>query len=541
MSGSSQRDNARSTPAVALVVALVIAILLGYAAASLTRPLDAGAEQTEESEPQAPADNDEADDNGEADDSDEPADSDEPSDSDEADDRDEPADSDEADEADDDEPSKDQPPSSSRTEGTRTSGLTRNLMLDSAEIESLDLDAADEEYVVYTFQGNVNSIEDETGFTVQGPTEEGKRNSVSARLMRGETDKVLVGFEDGTDLEQYRIASVETDVVRDQSEEGNPPVTIALGGAKDGTPGMATGPNLTSIKVNDTLDRVEYTFDRELDDDASPSAGDFGYRTLSGRSETGATLVDVDGDHVAVDFDSSVADAKRFYVTEGALSDKLGNPSLPGSIGENTTAPELENVERVGDRTQYDYSFSEDVTNVDPSAFHIYSETGTVYDGDGWTRVDSETIRINYPDSKDIGGKVVMGAVDDGAVEDNGTSGVSNSLNALPISGGDGASRDGLTDGPDLTGTVIDATTGQVTFEFDESINDDTDPDPANFLALTEEGDLVEARSFVEVGEDDTTVMMTFDTNIVRASEGFIVEPGAVEDHEGIPNPGGLH
>jgi hypothetical protein len=544
MAGRTHRASARVVPVTAILIALLVAIIGGYFSASVL--------PTEEAEAESSTSDDSSDssDSKDSSDSDATQDSEDSEDSDVREGKDSAASKNGKDGASSETEELTEGGSSgsngssgssgAASEGTRTSGLTQDLNLTSAKIESLDLDAMDEEYVIFTFEDTVNSIEDESGFSVQGPTTQGEQTSVSARLVRDENNQVLVGFEDGTDLDQYRIASVDTDVVRDESDEGNAPVTVALDGADSPDSGSPTGPNLVSVKVNTTLDRVEYTYDRELDDDASPSPSDYGYRTLSGRTEDGAKLVDVDDEHVSVDFDSSVEDAVRFYAKAGATDDELGNPSLPGSVGGNTTAPELESVDRVGDRTQYEFSFSEDVTNVDPEAFLIYSDSGEAFSADGWTRVDAETVRLSFPDTRDFGSQIQTGAVDEGAVEDNGISNVTNTLSALPISGGDSSGGAGMTDGPDLVGTVIDAETGQVTFEWDEELDDELEPDPSDFLALTEEGDLVESRYFVEIGNDDDTVVMTFDSNIVEASDGFIVEPGAVSDYQGNPNPGGL-
>jgi hypothetical protein len=80
--------------------------------------------------------------------------------------------------------------------------------------------------------------------------------------------------------------------------------------------------------------------------------------------------------------------------------------------------------------------------------------------------------------------------------------------------------------------------TSQVMFQFDEPTNDEMAYAPANFLALTQEGDLVEGRFFVEVGEiGDDNVTITFDSNIVAAADTYLMRPDAVEDYPGQRQP----
>lgn len=439
----------------------------------------------------------------------------------------------------DDGATKDEPAETGKDGGGRTDGLTRDLKLSSATVESLDLQASDEEYVIFTFEDNVNELQNETGFIVRGKTEDGERNSVSARLVRDENNQVLVGFEDGTDLDNYSIASVETDTVRDESDEGNPFTTVELGGA-DGDESSIAGPSLESVTVNETLNRIEYTFDADLDADATSDASAFGYRTMSGREETGAEIVDVDDENVAVDFDSAVEDAERIFVSGGAATDEQGVENPPASLGGDTASPELTSVERVGDRlTEYDFSFSDDVASPDPALFEVYDESGDAYPASDWSRVDADTVRLYFPDTRDFGDEIVLGATEAGAVTDNGNgSDITNTLASQSLDGGE--QGEGPTDGPDLLGTVSDAETGEVVFEFDEALDEDQEPDPSQFQALTMEGDLVEGRHFVEIGENSDTAIITFDSNIAAAAEDYIVEPDAVTDYQGHGNPGGL-
>lgn len=55
----------------------------------------------------------------------------------------------------------------------------------------------------------------------------------------------------------------------------------------------------------------------------------------------------------------------------------------------------------------------------------------------------------------------------------------------------------GRTSGPDLVDVSADESTGEVEYEFDEQVSDQTDVDAEDFFAVTESGDLVEGSTFV--------------------------------------------
>jgi hypothetical protein len=418
------------------------------------------------------------------------------------------------------------------TEGNRITGLTVDLRLRAAAIESLDLDDDSEEYVVFTFEDRVVDIQDESGFAVLGASGAHVESATSARLVRDHEDQVLVGFREDTDLRGFPVASVAMDAVRNEMGEGNPPDTVALGGARSGA-GHDPGPQLEDVRIDTTLDRVWFEFDQQLHEGGEVAAAAFGLRTRSGRTSDGAVVVSVDDDEVIVDFDVSVEDAERFFARAGAVTDRQGAPSLPGTIGGDSTAPELDSVRRVEGRTQYDFRFSEDVGAVEPARFQIFADDGQRYDGDRWTRVDRRTVRVAFLGARDVRDAIVWASVEEDAVRDTGLAETGNSLAGLRI--GSGGDRSGLTVGPDLTRVHPDDRTGQASFVFDEELDDDVRYDPADFYVQTEEGDLVEGRWFVEV--DDDTVVITFDADVVEAASGFLITEGAVEDEAGTPSP----
>ncbi|MFA9430597.1 LysM domain-containing protein [Egicoccus sp. AB-alg2] len=420
-----------------------------------------------------------------------------------------------------------------REEDGRTTGLTLDLRLSRAEIESEDLEDDEEEFVVYEFEDRVVEINDESGFYVRGSTSDEEVASESARLVRDEDDQVLVEFPEDTNLDQLSLAGIDTDTVRDAGGDGNPPDTVELAGAS-GRDRTSAGPELEDVDTDETLDRVRYRFDEDLDDeDGSADASAFGFRTRSGRTTTGSDVVGFDDDEIVIEFDDAVQDGERFYAEGGAVTDQAGNDSLPGSTGGDTALPELSDVNSIG-RTQFDYRFTEDVDEIEPDRFEVYTDAGDVFTGEDWSRVSSRTVRIVFSDIEDFDEDLVWAAVDVDAVRDASGSDSGNTIGGERI-GSKSNRSSGPTTGPDLERARADDDTGEVTFVFDEDVDDDLSPDPAAFQVVTVEGDLVQGRSFIEI--DDDEVVIRFDRNVVDAADGFLVEAGAVEDNSGQPNP----
>jgi hypothetical protein len=414
----------------------------------------------------------------------------------------------------------------------RITGLTTDLRLRSAEIESLDLDDSADEYVLFTFHERVVEIADESGFTVIGGAGDVEESAVDARLVRDKDNQVLVAFRSGTDLRDYPLAAVAADSVKNSSREGNPPASATLRGAHADA-GTRPGPELDEVRLDTTLDRAHYRFDTNIDD-RSPAARDFGFRTQSGRTSEGAEIISVHDDEVIVAFDDTVEHGKRFFARGGAVTDRQGRDSLPGAVGGNTTSPELDNARRANGRSQIEFRFTEDVEVADIAGFQVISDSGERYEGDSWTRVNARTIRVAFPDIRNLGeDEIVFAAVDADTVKDSSGSEAGNTLGGVRLRSS--GTRSGRTAAPDLERIDADADTGQVTFVFDKELDDDVDPDPRDFLVLTEEGDLVRGRAFIEV--DDDQVVITFDRGVVRAADGFLVEAGAVVDRGGTPSP----
>lgn len=416
----------------------------------------------------------------------------------------------------------------------RITGLTRNLRLGSAEIQPFDLDDDEDEFVIFRFESFVRSVEDERGFRLVGPAADSDVTATDARILQGSPDEVLVAFPSGTDLSAYSIATVDSGAVEDEVGQGNVPTTVPLDGS-DLAGGRSAGPDLVSVTLNDTLDRVTYRFDENLDEDMSASASDFGFYTLDGHILTGDRVISIEDNAVIVAFDDQVEDGVRFFALGGAVEDRQGTESVPGSIGDDTTSPDLVDVSRVDGDTQFDFRFDEDVAGIDPSGFAVYDDNGNRFEGEDWARIDSETVRIIFPDIDDFTDEIVVAAVDDDAVEATDGSGIHNTVGSVTINDGD--IRTGRTSGPDLTEVEVDADSGEVKFFFDENVDDDMTYDPDDYFVVTAAGDLVRGRTFVEA--DENWVLILFDKNVVEAADGFVVADGATQDFAGNESPAG--
>jgi hypothetical protein len=92
-----------------------------------------------------------------------------------------------------------------------------------------------------------------------------------------------------------------------------------------------------------------------------------------------------------------------------------------------------------------------------------------------------------------------------------------------------------VSSGPYLTSVSLDQAAGQVRFVFDKPVNDDLTYEAKNFMLMTPAGDLVHARSVVEV--NGNTVLLNFDKNVVSAARGVSLAEGAVKDFQGDTSP----
>jgi hypothetical protein len=419
-----------------------------------------------------------------------------------------------------------------RENGNRIENVSADLTLESARIESLNLNDTDQEYAVYHFGRVVHEIRDAQGFTLKGFNVDTKAAAADARLVQGDPTSVLVGFAFGTDLSRYTLGSIETGAVEDEAGEANLPGSVPLEGSTvAGSQNLTDGPDLVSVRAINSLERVVYTYDEQIDEGAG-DASRFGYYTADGMTVPATSFITADDNSITVGFDRQTEDGVLFWAQSGAAKNLRDIESSPGSVGTSTTAPDLVSVSNVIGQSQFDYTFDAPVTDVAPEKFVVYAADGTAYKATGFARPSAEVVRIAIPEIHKFSANMALAAADEGAVKVDDGSKVASTLGSRHIGS---TSANGLTAGPYLTSVSMDDAVGQVRFVFDKPVSDDLTYDAANFMIMTPAGDLVRAGSMVEV--TGNTILMNFDKNIVHAARGVVVNDGAVQDFQGQESP----
>src|SRR5581483_3464140 len=134
-----------------------------------------------------------------------------------------------------------------------------------------------------------------------------------ARLVQGDPSSVLVGFAPGTDLAGYTLASVDIGALNDEAGEANLPGTVPLDGSTAaGAQNLTAGPDLVSMRVINSLDRVVYTYDEQIDEHNGLDASKYGFYTADGMSVPAKSLVTAVDNSVTVAFDRQTEDGVLF-------------------------------------------------------------------------------------------------------------------------------------------------------------------------------------------------------------------------------------
>ena len=417
--------------------------------------------------------------------------------------------------------------------GNRIENVSANLTLESARIESVNLDDTDQEYAVYHFGRVVHEVKDAKGFTLKGFNVDTKASAADARLVKGDPTSVLVGYASGTDLSRYTLASVSIGAVEDEAGEANLPGSVPLEGSTvAGSQNLTDGPDLVSVRAINSLDRVVYTYDEQIDERAGGDASRFGYSTADGKSVPAKSIITADDNSITVAFDRQTEDGVLFWAKSAAAKNLRGIESSPGSIGTSTTAPDLVSVSNVIGQSQFDYTFDGPVSNVDLAKFVVYASDGTPYTAKGYARPSADVVRIAIPEIHKFSASMALASADEGAVKADDASQVASTPGSRHIGS---MAASGLSAGPYLTSVSMDDAVGQVRFVFDKPVDDNLTYQPTNFMIMTPAGDLVRASSMVEA--TGNTILMNFDKNIVHAARGVVVNDAAAQDFQGQKSP----
>jgi hypothetical protein len=420
-----------------------------------------------------------------------------------------------------------------RQSGNRIENVAYDLRLEDARIESVNLDDDDEEFAVFEFGRVVHDVSNASGFSLLGFDSNASVKASDARLVQGDPGEVLVSFPSGTDLSRYTMAQVDTGTVEDEAGEANLPGSVSLDGSRSGSSSDPTdGPDLESVRAIDSLERVEYRYDEQIDEGAG-DASKLGFYTEDGLLVRARSIVTAEDNILIAQFDRQTEDGELFFAEAGAVKNGKGIESSPGSIGSSTTGPDLSSVSSVIGTTQWDFRYDQPVTDVDVSKFAVYAADGTEFQATGFARPSAEVVRIAIPALHEFPEDIVVAAAEHGAVKADDGSDTPSTVGAERV--GSSTLGSGRTSGPDLESASRDTAAGQIRYRFDENVDDDLTYDPSDFMAVMPNGDLVQARSVVEI--DDDTVLVNFDKNIVAAAEAVAINHGAVKDFQGEESP----
>ena len=421
-----------------------------------------------------------------------------------------------------------------------------DLLLTSARAESVNLDDDREEFVEFCFSGQVQELTEESGFQLAGLKPSNRVGATDAQLVEnGDGRCILASFPADTDVSSYTIGVVGNSVVENRSGEVNLQDSVPLGGGRD-TRGVGgtNAPELLNVTVDATLDQISYVFDEnELGEEGTANASRFGYYTEDGTAVTGRSVESVDDDTVIIGFgndgQNQVDQAKRFFVQEGAVQDAQGNANTFGAAGEATAVPDLVSVKRAaGGGSQYDFRFDEAVQREQGGKFVLYTSDMQKLTASSVTRPSAEIVRATFSKASDFTDKIARAAVADGAVASLNTGARSNTIGAASLPrGGEGA---GPTSGPDLLDVTLDRETGQATFVFDATLEEDG-IEAASFFLVTDSGNVRAARDVVSVGTGEgvtgNSVVVLFDEATAQAAGLASVNSDAVQDQSGERNP----
>ena len=364
-----------------------------------------------------------------------------------------------------------------------------------------------------------------------------------------DNDDCLIGdVDDDINPEEATIGVVEEGVAEDRQSNENTQNSAELAGSEaEGGEGLTTGPDLIEVDINEGQDEIEYVFDEDC---MGATLGGFGYYTEDGDKVYAAVpdafdpLSGCDDDTVTIAYDEDLsdADATEGFVDQGTVTD-LGdtggdtdaNPLGTEEDGDQTDDLELESAERDGEDVEYcfDGEIDTDEDDIDETLFQIYEEDGDLMAGSAGTAdmISDECVEITFnvdglEDMEDF--EVPLAAVQSEAVEGavNGTENADESdAGDAPLAESNEAA--GFTDGPDLLGVDANEAADEMTFRFDEPVDED-ETTSAEFHTVELDGDIGDNGEDAEVEGNEVTV--EFGNGEIDDSVGGSVDDQATAD-----------
>jgi hypothetical protein len=416
--------------------------------------------------------------------------------------------------------------------------IEAELALARAAVRQAVLEDDVAEQVTFCFSGHARQAGPADRLMLLGPDVDTSAEAIAVDLFVDDRRCLLARFPPATPVNLYSVAVALDGAARDVRSASvmstaplstSPQMAVVAGGT--------TAPDLVSVKLQPTRDRMTLTFDEQLDKSVRRRPQAFSYYSLNGRLHAGDDVESVDSDTVIVAFtspDDDVGDAIRIAVADGAVQGRDGSRSTPAArdvrAEERTAAPDLVQVERVpGSDVLWDFRFDEAVEEPVPERFALYAEDASPSFATAVTRPSPTVVRAVVPGVDDATAEQVLAVAEPGAVRDIGAATTLSTLGTIAIGNFD--VRPGRTTGPDLLSATIDTHGGLLTLEFDEALEDDVRPSPSSVRLVLPGGDRVAARSVVEITGNRAIFLVP--GTVARATKRVVVEPGAVRGRDG--------
>jgi hypothetical protein len=159
------------------------------------------------------------------------------------------------------------------------SGVDPQLSLTSARIGTSSLDDELREQVEFCFTRRVRQPGDPHRLSLLGPDVDTRVTADTVELLLSDGRCLLARFREGSPVANYTMAAADAAAASDGTRSSVASVAALSGARSDEATeaGATSGPDLVSVAVQQTLDRLLLTFDEPLDEQAPVSPADFVY------------------------------------------------------------------------------------------------------------------------------------------------------------------------------------------------------------------------------------------------------------------------
>jgi hypothetical protein len=357
----------------------------------------------------------------------------------------------------------------------------------------------------------------------------------------------LAHFVGTGDVRTFTLAVVDAGAVIDTLGNLNVRNSVPITGSSvPSPPGASSLPDLIGLDRN-ADNTITYTFDEPLTR-ADPER--FGFYTTGQATDPnspyhgGTNLVGFNSgdDKVKVAFaglGTLVQQAVRFTARRGAVSGQQLDENVATGIGLDTVKPELTSTSgRLGYPAIYAFDFDQNVRVANLSRFIAVDASGNTFSSTNVALSASNPRRVNVTftaASSPVAdyNQITQLVVEAGAVTAATGDGLPNTEGLVAVS--PVADRTGLTDAPDLVAFNANATTGLVTYFFDEPLRTFNQ---AAFIVYDQNGTFTGPVAGTVGLAGGNAVQIQFGTAAATAV-GTSIADGAVTDADGLGSPVG--